>query len=307
MQLLQQDFRQFDKLDLLARQVVEGFIIGLHKSPYHGFSVEFAEHRIYNKGDSLKNVDWKAYAKTGRMYTKKYEEETNLRCQVVIDISGSMRFPAASLPGQLNKLEFSAVSAAALFYLLRKQRDAAGLSLISDKIEVQTPSKTNAQHHQLLMNHLYTVLTKPEAFSKQTDLSKCLHQIAELVHRRSLVFIFSDLLDSPADSEAFFSALQHLRHNKHEVVLFHVNKSAEEQQFKFENRPYHFIDMESGDEVKLMPGQVREYYQQVMESKRKEVKLKCAQYKIDLVEADIDQGFDAILQAYLIKRSRMSI
>lgn len=305
MQLLQQDFRQFEKLDLLARQVVEGFIIGLHKSPYHGFSVEFAEHRIYNKGDSLRNVDWKAYAKTGRMYVKKYEEETNLRCQVVIDVSGSMRFPEKPADGQLNKLEFSAVSAAALFHLLGKQRDAAGLTLVSDRIEVHTPSRTNAQHHQLLLNHLYSVLTKPEAFSKTTQISPCLHQIAELLHRRSLVFIFSDLFDGNED-DAFFKALQHLKHNKHEVVLFHVTKSSEELDFNFDNRPYHFIDMESGEEVKLLPGQVRDYYRNVLEKKRRDLVLKCAQYKIDLIEADIDKGFDTILQAYLIKRNRMA-
>lgn len=307
MQVLQQDFQQFDQLDLLARQVVEGFIIGLHKSPYHGFSVEFAEHRIYNRGDSVKNVDWKAYAKTGKMYSKKFEEETNLRCQLVIDISGSMRFPQDPAPGTLNKLEFSCVAASALIYLLKKQRDAAGLTLINDEIVVHTPARTNVQHHQLLMNHLHKVLTKPKDFSTNTNLATCLHQIAELVHRRSLIFLFSDFLENPEESEELFSALQHLKHNKHEVVIFHVTKSAEELNFKFENRPYHFIDMESGEEVKLMPGQVRTYYLEVMEKKRKKLLLKCAQYKIDLVEADIDQGFEGILQSYLIKRERMRI
>lgn len=305
--MLQQDFRQFDKLDLMARQVVEGFIIGLHKSPYHGFSVEFAEHRIYNKGDSVKNVDWKAYAKTGRMYTKKFEEETNLRCQIVIDISGSMRFPKEPAAGKLNKLEFSCVAASALMYLLRKQRDAVGLTLINNGIAVHTPAKTNAQHHQLLMNHLHKVLTQPDSFSLQTKLPEALHQVAELVHRRSLVFLFSDFLEDPAESDALFNAIQHLRHNKHEVVIFHVSKAAEELNFAFENRPYHFIDMETGEEVKLLPGQVKQQYLEVMEKKRQLLTLKCAQYKIDLVEADVDLGFDKILQSYLIKRNRMSI
>lgn len=301
------DFRQFEKLDLLARQVVEGFIIGLHKSPYHGFSVEFAEHRIYNSGDSVRNVDWKVYAKTGKMYLKKFEEETNLRCQIVVDISASMRYPKERSGSELNKLEFSAVSAAALMYLLRKQRDAAGLTLVSDKIEVHTASRTNAQHQQLIYNHLYKVLTQPEQFSGSTELSTCIHQVAELLHRRSLVFIFSDLLDHPEKTEAFFSALQHLKHNRHEVVIFHVHKAAEELDFRFENRPYHFVDLETGEEVKLLPAQVRDRYLALVEKKRKEIMLKCAQYKIDWVEADIDKGFADILQAYLIKRSKMRV
>lgn len=307
MPVLQQDFRQFDQLDLLAKQVVEGFIIGLHKSPYHGFSVEFAEHRIYNQGDSVKNVDWKAYAKTGKMYSKRFEEETNLRCQLVIDVSGSMHFPTEPAQGALNKLEFSCVAAAALMYLLKKQRDAAGLSLISDSIAVHTPARTSAQHHQMMMNHLHRVLTQPESFSKVTRLAGSLHQIAELAHRRSLVFLFSDFLEDESESDELFSALQHLKHNKHEVVIFHVTKSAEELAFKFENRPYHFIDMETGDEVKLLPGQVKEYYLKGMNQKKKSLSLKCAQYKIDFIEADIDQGFDSILQAYLIKRNRMKV
>lgn len=307
MQVLQQDFRQFDQLDLLAKQVVEGFIIGLHKSPYHGFSVEFAEHRIYNNGDSVKNVDWKAYAKTGKMYVKKYEEETNLRCQIVIDISGSMRYPKSNINGDLNKLEFSCISAAALMYLLKKQRDAAGLTLISDKIEVHTPSKTNQQHHQLLLNHLYKTLSNSDNSTSKTQLSQALHHVAELVHRRSLVFIFSDFMEDEQSTEAVFGALQHMKHNKHEVVIFHVTKSSEELEFKFENRPYHFIDMESGEEVKLMPNQIKERYAEMMSNKLKQLKLKCAQYKIDLIEADIDKGFDTILQSYLIKRSRMRV
>jgi uncharacterized protein (DUF58 family) len=307
MPVLQQDFRQFDQLDLLAKQVVEGFIIGLHKSPYHGFSVEFAEHRIYNQGDSVKNVDWKAYAKTGKMYSKKFEEETNLRCQLVIDVSGSMRFPTEPAQGALNKLEFSCVAAAALMYLLKKQRDAAGLSLISDSIAVHTPARTNAQHHQMMMNHLHRVLKQPESFSKVTRLAGSLHQIAELTHRRSLVFLFSDFLEDESESDELFSALQHLKHNKHEIVIFHVTKSAEEIAFKFENRPYHFIDMETGDEIKLLPGQVKEYYLKLMDQKKKSLSLKCAQYKIDFIEADIDQGFDSILQAYLIKRNSMRV
>lgn len=301
------DYRQFDKLDLLARQVVEGFIIGLHKSPYHGFSVEFAEYRSYNQGDSVRNVDWKAYAKTGKMYIKKFEEETNLRCQILIDVSSSMKYPAVTEPNQLNKLEYSAVSAAALAYLLRKQRDAVGLTLISDKIEVHTPSKTNAAHQQLINNHLYQVLTDKNAIRKTTDLSVCIHQAAELIHKRSLVFIFSDFLENPDKMDGFFNAVQHLKHNKHEVVVFHVYRKKDEHEFVFENRPHEFIDMETGNSVKLLPHQVKEFYQQKVTEHHQKIKNKCAQYRIDWVDADIDSGFADVLQTYLIKRTKMKI
>lgn len=307
MQFNKIDYRQFDKLDLLARQVVEGFIIGLHKSPYHGFSVEFAEYRSYNSGDSVRNVDWKAYAKTGKMYIKKFEEETNLRCQILIDVSSSMRYPAVTEPNQLNKLEFSAVSAAALNYLLRKQRDAAGLTLISDRIEVHTPAKTNAAHQQMINNHLHNVLTEKSSVKKTTNLSVCIHQVAELLHKRSLVFIFSDFLENPDKTEDFFNAVQHLKHNKHEVVVFHVYRKKEEQDFVFENRPHEFIDMETGASIKLLPHQVKDFYQQKITDYHQKIKQKCAQYRIDWVDADIDNGFADVLQTYLIKRSKMKI
>lgn len=304
--VLQQDFRKFDQLDLLARQVVEGFIIGLHKSPYHGFSVEFAEHRLYNQGDTIRNVDWKVYGRTGKMYTKKYEEETNLRCQLVIDVSSSMRFPLQATKGQLNKLEFSAVASAALMYMLKKQRDAAGLTLIGKDIKVHTLCKTNQQHHQLMMNYLYQELIQTNTLEK-TALAENLHKVAEMVHQRSLVIIFSDMLTDGGDPEALFSALQHLRHNKHEVVLFHVVDKAAELDFKFDNRPYEFVDLETGQSVKLLPAEVRDRYRKMAEATESAIKLKCAQYKIDVVETDIAKGYDDILQAYLLKRSRMKI
>jgi uncharacterized protein (DUF58 family) len=152
MVIQQQDFLQFDQLDILARQVVEGFIIGLHKSPYHGFSVEFAEHRLHNPGDSIKDIDWKVFARTEKLYTKRFEEETNLRCQIVIDASSSMYFPQEREKGKLNKIEFSCVASAALMHMLKKQRDAVGLTVFDSEIKTQTSAKTNALHHQLLMN-----------------------------------------------------------------------------------------------------------------------------------------------------------
>jgi uncharacterized protein (DUF58 family) len=303
MVIQQQDFLQFDQLDILARQVVEGFIIGLHKSPYHGFSVEFAEHRLHNPGDSIKDIDWKVFARTEKLYTKRFEEETNLRCQIVIDASSSMYFPQEREKGKLNKIEFSCVASAALMHMLKKQRDAVGLTVFDSEIKTQTSAKTNAIHHQLLMNELYKLLTIPTV-QKTTDAAKCLHQIADSIHKRSLVILFSDMLDS-TDENAIFLALQHLKHSKHEVVLFHVMDKAKELDFTFENRPYKFVDLETGEELKLQPNQVKDFYVEKMQERKASLKLKCAQYKIDFVEADINEGFQPILLSYLVKRSKM--
>ena len=303
MQIQQQDFFQFDKLDILARQVVEGFIIGLHKSPYHGFSVEFAEHRLHNPGDSIKDIDWKVFARTEKLYTKKFEEETNLRCQIVIDASSSMYFPQEKEKGKLNKIEFSCMAAAALLFMLRKQRDAVGLTIFDSEIKTQTSAKTNALHQQVLLSNLYNILNQP-AIQKSTDAAKCLHQIADSIHKRSLVFIFSDMLDSVDENEIFL-ALQHLKHSKHEVVLFHVIDKSKEMDFNFENRPYKFIDLETNEELKLQPNQVKEFYVEKMNERKANLKLKCAQYKIDFVEADINEGYHQILLSYLVKRSKM--
>jgi len=300
------EIRDFSNLELLAKQVVEGFIIGLHKSPFHGFSVEFAEHRLYNPGDTTKNLDWKVYARTDKMFIKKFEEETNLRCQIVIDASSSMYFPEvadAKVP-YFNKLRFSALAAAALMNLLQKQRDAYGLSIFDTDVRIHTRCKTNTTHYRLMLTYLDQLINNPER-NKATAAAKALHQIADSIHKRSLVMIFSDMFEQSEDSEHLFSALQHLKHNKHEVVLFHVVDKAKELDFEFENRPYLFIDMESDERLHLQPNQVKAFYVSQMAKFTEELRLKCLQYKIDFVEADINKGFRNILQAYLVKRSRM--
>jgi len=299
------DVRDLGNLELLARQVVEGFIIGLHKSPFHGFSVEFAEHRVYNPGESTKNMDWKVYARTDRMYTKRFEEETNLRCQIVIDASSSMYFPEPNFDGKkkMNKLLFSSLAGAALMNMLKKQRDAFGLTVFDSKVRTHTKCKSSTVHYRLLMSMLQNLIDKPEN-NKTTSAAESLHQIAESVHRRSLVMIFSDMFEQ-GDMDEMFSALQHLKYNKHEVVLFHTVDKELEVDFEFENRPYVFVDMESGEEVRLQSNQVKEYYkEQVMKMKEK-LRLKCLQYKIDYVETDINRGFRPVLQAYLVRRSKM--
>ncbi len=300
------DVRDLGNLELLARQVVEGFIIGLHKSPFHGFSVEFAEHRIYNPGEPTKNIDWKVYARTDKMYTKRFEEETNLRCQIVIDGSSSMYFPEVSKnsKNQINKLRFSALAAAALMNLLQKQRDAFGLSIFDESVHIHTRCKSSTSHYRLLLTHLQKLIDNPER-NKTTSAAQALHQIADSIHRRSMVMVFSDMFEQSEETEKLFSALQHLKHNKHEVVLFHTVDQSLEIDFEFENRPYLFIDMESGEQVRLQSNQVKDYYKEQVTKFKEELRLKCLQYKIDFVEADINKGFRNILQSYLVKRSKM--
>ena len=299
-----EEIRFESSLELLAKQVVEGFITGLHKSPFHGFSVEFAEHRLYNNGDSVKSIDWKLFAKTDKLFSKRYEEETNLRCQFVIDISSSMYFPN----DKYNKLTFAVQSTAALIYLLKRQRDAFGLSLFTDELKLNTPAKSTSVHQKFLFAKLEEVLATSK-LNVQTDLSAALHQIADLIHKRSLVVVFSDMLqtaDSSDRLDKLFSALQHLKFNKHEVVVFNVTDKAKEQEFDFENRPYEFVDMETGTVLKAHASKVKDAYLSQMTTYRKNLALKCAQYKIDMVDADINAGFNHILEAYLIKRQKMS-
>ena len=302
------EIRDFGNLELLARQVVEGFIIGLHKSPFHGFSVEFAEHRLYNPGDSTKNIDWKVYARTDKLFIKRFEEETNLRCQIVIDTSSSMYFPEINPKKNqnINKIRFSALAAASLMNLLMRQRDAFGLTLFDKEVVQHTHTKGSNTHYRLLLSYLDQVINTPEQ-GKTTSTAEALHQIADSIHKRSMVVIFSDMFEDKTNHDQLFSALQHLKHNKHEVVLFHVADHSKEIDFNFDNRPYRFVDMESGEEVRLQPQEIKEVYKQQVSDYLAEIKLKCLQYKIDFVEADIAKNFGSVLQAYLVKRTKMRI
>lgn len=300
------DLKQLSNLELLAKQVVEGFIIGLHKSPFHGFSVEFAEHRIYNPGESTKNIDWKVYARSDKMFVKRFEEETNLRCQIVIDTSSSMYFPKERKENQLNKLQFSALAAASLMNLLKRQRDAFGLSLYDQKVKIHTKAKSSTTHYRLLLTYL-DGLIKDDVLSKTTSTAEALHEIADKTHRRSLVFVFSDMFDDSESADEIFSALQHLKYNKHEVVLFHTADKSKELEFEFENRPYEFIDMESGESVKLQSNEVKEFYTTKIKDYKESIRMKCLQYKIDYVETDINQGFKSVLESYLVKRKKMRV
>jgi len=301
-----EQFHQFDNLGLIAREVVEGFITGLHRSPFHGFSVEFAEHRLYNQGESTKHIDWKLFARTDRLFVKQYEEETNLRCQLVIDTSSSMLFPYSKGKKKLqNKLAFSVYTAAALIYLMRKQRDAVGLTLFSDEIEFHTSPRISSVNAELMYGKM-SELVKPENahLRKSTNTTEVLHQIAENIHKRSLVILFSDMIDSSKTDE-LFSALQHLRYNKHEVILFHVTDHLQEREFNFSNRPHKFVDLETGQTMKLNPWEVKDRYVSSVKSYFNDLKVKCGQYQIDLAEADINKDFKDVLLAYLVKRKQL--
>jgi len=298
--LQQASIRNFENLELLASQVVEGFITGLHKSPFHGFSVEFAEHRLYNTGESIKNIDWKLFARTDKLFVKRFEEETNLRCQIIIDQSSSMYYPIE----KYNKIQFAVEASAALIYLLKKQRDAFGLSVFSNQVDFHTNAKSTTVHQKILFNELEKILKTN--IQHKTGISNALHQIAESVHKRSLIVLFTDMFENQTNNEDLFAALQHLKHNKHEVIVFNVSQKDQEIDFEFPNRPYIFVDVESGEKVKLFPDQVKTEYVKAVAEYRKELELKCAQYRIDLIDADIKSGFSGILNAYLLKRQRMN-
>ncbi len=305
---LQQELNKtggFKNLELLAKQIVEGFIAGMHKSPFHGFSAEFAEHKIYNQGESTKHIDWKLYAKTDRLYTKRYDEETNLRCHLIVDNSSSMHYPesAGTAIDNLNKISFSALACASLMHILKKQRDAVGLSIYSDNYDFYSPEKGSERHHQMLLNKLNeAVISKPE--TKTTETYRYLHQIAEKMHRRSLIFVFTDMFQTSEDDEKLFEALRHLKHNKHEVVLFHVFDKAKEMSFDFDNRPKRFIDIETGDYINLYPDNIKDNYEKAVKAYFNDLRLKCGQYRIKYVEADINAGFNSILTTYMIERQK---
>ncbi len=304
--MLLDDLNKFGSLELLAKQVVEGFITGLHKSPFHGFSVEFAEHRLYNSGESTKNIDWKLYARTDKLFVKRYEEETNLRCQVILDLSSSMYFPEKSKKNQLRKIDFSCFAAAAIINLLQRQRDAAGLSSFSSAVEEHTECKSGLTHIKRLYNILEEKLNSPAPL-RTTRVAEALHEIADKIHRRSLVVIFSDMFESAndKDNDALFSALQHLKHNKHEIILFHVMDEKVELELNLENRPYKFIDLESGEVLKANPANLKEEYSKQMKAFQKELEYRCGQYRIDFVNVDVNKGLENVLMPYLLKRTKM--
>jgi uncharacterized protein (DUF58 family) len=298
--------QQFGYLGLRARQVVEGFITGLHKSPFHGFSVEFSEHRAYNPGESIRHIDWKLFGKTEKLFVKRYEEETNLRCRLIVDGSASMLFPnIKSRPEEMqSKYQFSIFLSAVFMYLFRLQRDAVGLSIVTDKLEEHTNAKSTFIHHQFLMNILQNHLsTLPEKEAAQSVLIPNLHQIAERIHKRSMVIIMTDLFDVNHDAKEVLNALQHFKHNGHEVILFHILDRKWEEHFDYDNRPYRFIDLEDKSTIKVRPAEIRDLYQKKFAELTHDIKEQCPKYGVDYVEADIQDGLEKTLLGFFAKRA----
>lgn len=304
----QNDFQnktQFTNFELLAQSIVEGFISGMHKSPFYGFSAEFAEHKIYNNGESTRHIDWKLFAKTDKLYTKRFDEETNMRCHIIVDLSSSMYYPNLEEQPDLdyNKVEFSALASAVLLQILKKQRDAAGLSLYADTYQYYAPEKGNERHFQMLMDKLYKA-TNIAPKQSTTKTYEMLHQIAEQMHRRSMIILFTDMFQSEMASSKLFEALRHLKYNKHELILFHVFDKKTEFDFDFSNTPKHFVDVETGATIDVFPKSVQENYSKALDNYFKELKLKCDQYKIHYVPADVRQGFNKILMTFFEKRNK---
>ena len=295
-------------IEFFARQVVEGFITGKHKSPYHGFSVEFAEHKLYNLGESTRHIDWKLYARSDKLFVKKYEEETNLRCQIVIDTSSSMYFPnfsSVSLKSP-NKIIFSVYASAILMQLFKKQRDAVGLTIYSNDIDNHIVSKTSNKHHQIIYDEFQKILSvDAKLANRKSSTLSSLHEIADRINQRSLVILFSDLISADETLEDIFDAFRHLKHKRNEVILFHLSDVKKEQMLEYENKPYEFVDVESGESIKMNPFHYKEKYKSLMSSHMEELRLKCLQYKIDLIEVDINKGYDQIITSYLLKRQKM--
>ncbi len=299
-----QNIKELKNLELLATQVVEGFITGMHKSPFHGFSVEFAEHRLYNKGESTKHIDWKLFAKTDKLYVKRYEEETNLRCHIIVDNSASMHYPIKKNRSltNLNKISFSALAAAALMEILKRQRDAVGLSIYSNTLTYYAPEKGSDRHRRMLLHQLENLLDTTS--SATTATYTILHEVAEKLHRRSLVFLFTDMFQTTTEDLALFEALRHLKYNKHEVVLFHTFDGLLERDFAFDNKPKQFVDVETGEKVNLYAQNVKLLYTKEVQNYFNALKEKCLQYKIDYVPVDINKGFNEVLISYLIRRKQ---
>lgn len=304
---IEQNFEKiaaFQNLELLANQVVEGFISGMHKSPFHGFSAEFAEHKIYNSGESTKNIDWKLFARTDRLYTKRFEEETNLRCHLIVDNSSSMYYPylEQDQPFYKSKIGFSVLASAVLMNLLKKQRDAVGLSIYSNKYEYYASEKGSDRHHRMLLNTLENLLAAPTP-NKSTNTVEFLHQIAEKIHRRSMIVLFTDMFQNQ-DEDELFRALQHLKHNKHKVIVFHVYSKQHELNFEFSNTPKKFIDIESGEEINLFAENIQEAYSKAVKKYFEKISLICSQYRIKYIPVAVEDSFDKVMTTYLTEKQK---
>lgn len=296
---------QLSPLELRARKIVEGFISGLHRSPYYGFSVEFAEHRPYNAGDDLKHVDWKVYAKTERYYVKQYEEETNLRCYVMLDTSSSMYYKYF---GEWTKLRYGIHFAAALLYLMHRQRDASGLIPFSDEVGSFIPAKSSYTHLRQVFTELERLLDEEESEGgkqRKTSSAKVIHEMADRLKHRSLVVVITDLFENVQDHDNLISSLKHLRHRNHEVLLFNVMERRSEVDLDFPEQRFMMEDMETGSQMEIRPGQIREAYREKVAEYIHRFKMACSEFQIDFEQLDTEEAFDLALLSYLNKRKKL--
>lgn len=278
-------------LDLIARLVVEGFITGLHKSPFHGFSVEFSQHRPYMSGDSLRFVDWKVYGRTDRFYIKQYEEETNLKNYIILDISKSMQYSS----GGISKAQYASYLSAALAFLLIQQRDATGLVLFDDQIRQMLPPRSVYSY----LNRIFASIQNAE-YGTDTNLSTTLHQVAERLNRRGMVILISDLLDDPDD---VLAGLKHFRHNKQEVLVFHI---IDEQELNFDfSGEVLFEDMESGQKIKTQANYIRDEYRKHFTGFLDNYKKTLNDNRIDYQLLSTSTPYNIALNEYLLKRKRL--
>ena len=282
---------RLNNLSLKARFVVEGFIVGLHKSPYHGFSVEFSEHRPYGAGDEIRHIDWKLWGKTDRFFIKQFEEETNLKSYLLLDQSLSMTYKS----DKVNKLEYAQILAASLGYLMLKQQDAVGLTLFDDQIRVNIPPRSKRSHLNILLSRMQNINTGPE-----TTIAPILHQTAESIKKRGLIILISDLFDDP---DEVLTGLQHFRYKGHEVIVFHI-LDPQELTLDYSQR-VRFRDLESGEEIITDPWHIQSDYQKSMESFCNYFKSRCRQKNIDYVQLSTDISLDMALSEYLMKRKRV--
>lgn len=293
-------FNEINDLELLAKELVEGFIIGLHKSPYHGFSVEFAEHRMYHTGDNLKHVDWKVFGRKDIMFTKKYEEETNLRCCIAIDTSGSMYFPSTGI----NKLQHSCIASAALIHLLKMQLDAFGIAQIkADELLLSRFSTTSAHFKQQIADLQNLATTQHQA--SKPNVAQAIHELSEKVAQRSVIVLFTDIPFQEITDNSFLDSLLHLKHRKHEVIIFHLIDQKLEEQFDFGNEPYEFEDLETGKMIKLYPNNIKEQYLKKLRVYQQNIQDFCLNHNISLIPYNLQEPITKILQEYLQKRSKL--
>tara|TARA_B100001996_G_C18607767_1_gene572501 strand:- start:138 stop:1037 length:900 start_codon:yes stop_codon:yes gene_type:complete len=281
-----------DSMALRAKLVVEGYIIGQHQSPYHGFSVEFAEHRSYESGDEIRHIDWKLFGKTDRLYVKRYQEETNLSAHIILDTSRSMLYKS----GNVSKLVYANLLVASLSYLMVGQQDAVGLVKFSNKINTFIPPKSKPSHLNLILKQLDDVKVE-----KDTKIESVLHKMAEKINKRGLVILISDLLDEPHD---IINGIKHFRYKKQEVIVFHI-LDRKEFEFNFNTRTQ-FLDMETGEKIITEPWHIRSNYMDLIDNLKKYYKKECLEYSIDYVPIYTNENLDKSLTEYLNKRKKLN-